>query len=145
MISIAHQAPGSYRLLMGNPLNYPSPESNAAGDPAIGCGIPSMWQTDTPERRTDPFFPACANHDTAYIARAKGLLADPTSKPSDLKLYADMLKIAGDNWSLRLEAMLYYWLARTAGIFRWPKPPAPNPPVLPQNPPANPAPAGTTK
>lgn len=78
-----------------------------------GCGIKPFMT-----KKTDPFYTACAWHDSAYLENSwhelniKRALVDKT-------FYEQMLQIAGENKFLKLKAWLYYRLARLFGARFW--------------------------
>lgn len=84
----------------------------------IGCGISWLWLLPAGH----VFARACAEHDRQYDLRRAGELDEATSEFADLRFYGDMLKIAGNNRLLRVQAWILYSIARAWGRFRWPDP-----------------------
>ena len=87
-------------------------------DRAVGCGISKIWLTSA----HDPFVPACAWHDQAYIKGSKEQ-EEMTRKETDKAFLGWMLDIArsAPKWSrwLGFRAYVFYGITRLVGGWYW--------------------------
>lgn len=80
-----------------------------------GLGVPWLWQLPS----NHPFHEAAIKHDIAYDDRRSGRLSDTTSHRVDRLFLEDCLKIAGNNWKLKSQAYLFYYICRVWGAIYW--------------------------